>query len=168
MQILQGKGDLTYSRYYGLTAKVYKFSAMSSVLGRIRKDFTFTGLPSYTVFEALVHLYHHLCPKLATRSGSGLSLADEFLLVLMKLARATTKQDLAYGFNITCWKVSNICIWWGLDDRWIDVMAANLKSFICWPKDVIISNMPDCFKWQYLKQHASLIAQNYSFNALAH
>lgn len=88
------------------------------------------------MFEAL---FHHLSAvsKAPTGSGFGLSLADEFLLVWMKLARATTNQDLAYRFNIACCKVSNIF------HQWIVVMAANLKSFICWPeKDAIISNMP--------------------------
>ena len=126
-----------------------KLSVMSSVLGRIGKDdkqvHFYIGLPSYAVFEALCN---HLSPAVskATGNGSGLSLADKFLLVLMKLARATTNQDLTYRFNIACCKVSNIF------HQWIDVMAANLKSFICWPeKDAIISNMPDCFKLHYSK-----------------
>ena len=126
-----------------------KLSVMSSVLGRIGKDnrqvHFYTGLPSYDVFKVL---FHHLSPLVskATRSGSGLSLADKFLLVLMKLTRATTNQDLVYRFNILCCKISNIF------HQWIDVMAANLKPFICWPeKDAIMSNMSDCFKPQYSK-----------------
>ena len=108
-----------------------KLSKMSSVLGRIGKDnkqvHFYTGLPSYAVFEAL---FHHLSPAVSkvTGSGSRLSLADEFLLVLMKLAKATTNQDLTYRFNIACCKVSNIF------HQWVDVMAVNLKSFVCWPE----------------------------------
>ena len=100
---------------------------------------------TYDMFEVL---FHHLSPSVskAARSGSGLLLADEFLLVMMKLTRATTNQDLAYRFNIPRCKVSNIF------HQWINVMAANLKPFIFWPeKDAIISNMPDCFKLQYSK-----------------
>ena len=76
--------------------------------------------------------------------GSGLSLADEMFLVLMKLARATTNQDLAYRFNVHLTKVTKIF------HRWVDIMAMNLKPLICWPeKDTIISHMPKCFKPQY-------------------
>ena len=53
------------------------------------------------MFEAL---FHYLLPAVskATGSGSGLLLADEFILVLMKLAMATTNQDLAYTVPLNC------------------------------------------------------------------
>ena len=145
-----------------------KLSVMSSVLGRIGKDdkqiHFYTGLPSYAVFEAR---FHHLSPLVSkttgSTSGSGLSLTDEFLLVLIKLARATSNQDLAYRFNIPCCKISNIF------HQWIDIMAANLKALICWPeKDAIISYMPNCFKSHIIpKQCVSLTALKYSYNVKA-
>ena len=118
-------------------------------LGRIGKDnkqihFN-TGLPLYAIFEVL---FHHLSPLVAkttgSTSGSGLSLADEFFLVLIKLARVTSNQDLAFRFSIPCCKISNIF------HQWINVMVANLKTLIYWSeKDAIISYMPDSFKPHY-------------------
>ena len=49
------------------------------------------------MFEAL---FHHLSPAVS-RSGTGLALADEFLLVLMKLAREATNQDLPVVKSLT-------------------------------------------------------------------
>ena len=42
----------------------------------------------------------------------------------MKLARATTNQDLTYRFDIDCCRIFH---------HWIDVMATNLKGLIHWP-----------------------------------
>ena len=103
-----------------------KLKIMSSVLGRIGKDDNqihfYTGLPSYAVFEAL---FHHLSPLVSKTTGSTsnfrLSLADKFLLVLIKLAMATSNQYLVYRLNISCCKISNIF------HQWVDIMAANLK-----------------------------------------
>ena len=52
--------------------------------------------------------------------GSGLSVGDEFLLVMMKLSRSLTNQDLAYRFGTHLTKVTKIF------HRWIDIMAENL------------------------------------------
>lgn len=116
---------------------------ISSVIAWIGRDderiHFYTGLPSYLVFEALLTQLSPLVPKMSS-VGAGLS-SHELLLVLMKLARATTNQDLANRFNIDCLKVTRIF------HQWIDVMAANLKALIHWPdKDKIIANMPHCFK----------------------
>lgn len=74
--------------------------------------------------------------------GSGLSVGDEFLLVLMKLSRSVTNQDLAYRLGIHLTKVTKIF------HRWIDIMAENLKSLIRWSnKGMILSTLPKCFKW---------------------
>ena len=67
----------------------------------------YTGLPSYLVFEALLTQLSSLVSKMSS-VGAGLSLSDELLLVLMKLARATTNQDLPNRFNIDCLKVTRI------------------------------------------------------------
>jgi len=73
--------------------------------------------------------------------GSGISVGDEFLLVLTKLARSVTNQDLAYRFNIHLSKVTKVF------HRWIDVIAENLKAFIVWPsKEMLLSTLPECFK----------------------
>ena len=58
----------------------------------------YTGLPSYAVFDVLLR---ELAPQICAMGsvGSGLSVGDELLLVLMKLSRALTNQDLAYRFG---------------------------------------------------------------------
>lgn len=100
----------------------------------------FTGLPSYAVFNALLSKLGPLVASLGS-VGSGLSIGDEFLLVLSKLARFSTNQDLAYRFNTHVTKVTTIF------HRWIDIMAENLKTLIVWPsKEMIISTLPECFK----------------------
>ena len=97
---------------------------ISSVITWIGRDderiHFYTGLPSYLVFEALLTQLSPLVSKMSS-VGAGLS-SHELLLVLMKLARATTNQDLANRFNIDCLKVTRIF------HQWIDVMAANLKA----------------------------------------
>ena len=88
-----------------------KLYVMSSVIARIGRDdeeiHFYTGLPSYLVFKVCLTQLSPLVSKIL-RVGVGLSLADELLFVLMKLARATTNQDLAYRFNIDCSKVTII------------------------------------------------------------
>ena len=48
--------------------------------------------------------------------GSGLSMADELVLVLTKLSRAVTNEDLGYRFNVDKTKVTKNF------HRWIDVI----------------------------------------------
>ena len=71
-------------------------------------------IPSYSVFVALLNflvcvMFKHL--------SHGLSINDQFLLVLMKLRLAVPNQDLAYRFGINTSRVSQ------LFHEWIDVMA---------------------------------------------
>ena len=58
----------------------------------------YTGLPSYAVFNVLLS---KLAPQIHDMGsvGSGLTVGDELLLVLMKLSCALTNQDLAYRFD---------------------------------------------------------------------
>ena len=55
----------------------------------------YTGLPSYAVFNIILSKLSPVVAKLGS-VGSGISIGDEFLLVLTKLARSVTNQDLAY------------------------------------------------------------------------
>lgn len=69
--------------------------------------------------------------------GSGLSMADELVLVLTKLFRAVTNENLGYRFNVDKTKVTKIF------HRWIDVIFQNLKPLVCWSdKEMIVSNLP--------------------------
>ena len=105
----------------------------------------YTGLPSYNVFSVLLT---NLSPA-ATKSvnvGSGLSLSDELLLSLMKISRAYTNKDLGYRFHIHKSKVTKVF------HKWIDILFNNLQPLVAWPdKEMIISNMPACFKPRYSK-----------------
>ena len=125
---------------------------MSPVL-KLRNDdgrtHFYTGLPSYAVFDVLLR---ELAPQICAMGsvGSGLSVGDEFLLVLMKLSRALTNQDLAYRFGTHVTKVTKVF------HRWIDLMAVNLKPLIAWPdKGMILSTLPESFKPHY--KHATCI-----------
>ena len=123
--------------------------SLSSYAGKIanddKKTHYYTGLPSYNVFDILVS---KLTPVVAKTGnvGSGMSPADELLLVLMKLSQGTTNQDLAYRFGIDMSKVTKVF------HMWIDVLAANMKSLIKWPdREMIIATLPQCFKSRYNK-----------------
>ena len=65
----------------------------------------YTGLPSYAVFNVILSKLSPVVAKLGS-VGSGISMGDEFLLVLTKLARSVTNQDLAYRFDIHLSKVT--------------------------------------------------------------
>ena len=66
---------------------------------------------------------------------------DEFLLVFMRLRLGLLEQDLAQRFCVSVSTVSRVLI------TLYNVLAANLKHLIVWPsKEVIATNMPDCFK----------------------
>ena len=68
-------------------------------------------------------------------------LLDEFLLVFMRLRLGLLEQDLAQRFCVSVSTVSRVLI------TLYNVLAANLKHLIVWPsKEVIATNMPDCFK----------------------
>ena len=98
----------------------------------------YTGLPSYNTFAVPLSLLSPFASKLGN-VGTGLSMADELVLVLAKLSRAVTNEDLGYRFNVDKTKITKIF------HRWIDVMY--LKPLVCWPdKEMIVSNLPDCFK----------------------
>jgi hypothetical protein len=87
------------------------------------KEHTFTQDYHHMLFDVLLS---QLAPQICAMGsvGSGLSVGDEFLFVLMKLSRALTNQDLAYRFGTQVPKVFH---------RWIDLMAVNLKPLIAWP-----------------------------------
>ena len=68
-------------------------------------------------------------------------LLNEFLLVLMRLRLGLLEQDLPQNFCVSVGTISRVLI------TWYNVLAANLNQLIVWPgKEVIATNIPDCFK----------------------
>lgn len=67
----------------------------------------YTGLSSYTLFNSLSNLLASVCKKQNTNQG-GLSVEDQFLLVLMKLRTEFPNKELAYRFGISFGRVSHI------------------------------------------------------------
>ena len=61
------------------------------------QTYFYSGLPSYSAFTTLLALLSTVLPPYEHR---GISHSDQLLMVLMKLRRATTNQDLAYRFRI--------------------------------------------------------------------
>ena len=103
----------------------------------------YTGLPSYSVFIGLLNL---LVGVMSKHLSHGLSVSDQFLMVLMKFRLAVPNQDLAYRFGISTGRVSQ------LFHKWIDVMARELEQLIRWPhRETKRENLPDCFKATYPK-----------------
>ena len=93
-------------------------------------------------------LVTHLTPLAAKEKslGSGLKLADELLVTLLKISQALTNELIESIFDIHETKVSKIF------HRWINVMFQGLQPLVVWPdKEAIIAHMPSCFKPRYAK-----------------
>ena len=103
----------------------------------------YAGLPSYKVFELLVNKFTQISP---TYTRYGLSAADQLLMVLMKLRRATPHKHLGYQFGVHVSRVSKIF------HHWIDIMSRELKQLISWPDHGLVrETLPDCFKPEYTR-----------------
>lgn len=118
-----------------------KISPSKRLAGDDEQTNYFTGLPSYKVFELLVNKFTQISP---TYSRYGLSAADQILLVLMKLRRATPHKHLGYQFGIHVSRVSKIF------HHWIDIMSRELQQLVSWPDHGLVrETLPDCFKPKY-------------------
>ena len=129
-----------------LIQQLHQFSSIAAKIKNDDKQTRFyTGLPTYDVF---VLLLTHLSPLITKEKslGSGLTLANELLVTLIKISRASTNEQIGYMFEIHESKVTKIF------HRWIDSMFQGLQCLVVWPdKEMITSNMPSCFKPRYAK-----------------
>ncbi|XP_065068969.1 uncharacterized protein LOC135694198 [Rhopilema esculentum] len=75
-----------------------------------------------------------------------LCLEQEYLLVLMRLRLGLFVKDLAFRFQTSTTRVSQIWI------TWIKLLSKELRNLIIWPsKGQIIATLPDAFKRLYPK-----------------
>ena len=123
------------------TEAAYRFGA-HSLQNDDRKVLFYTGLPSCEVFDGLYHLLEPLVSK--NLKNSRCSLADELLIVLMKLRLGVPNDDLGFRFNISRAAVSYIF------HKWISIMSIELKCLVHWPDyEKLRQNMPSCFRKHY-------------------
>ena len=121
----------------------------TSVASKIKNDdkqtHFYTGLPSHNAFTFLLtHLFPIVSNEKST--GSGLTLANELLVCLIKISRGSTNQQIGYLFEIHETKVTKVF------HKWIDAMFQGLQPLIVWPdKEMIITHLPACFKPHYSK-----------------
>ena len=121
-----------------------KLSPAAKLKGDDEQTRFYTGLSSYALFSSLSDLLASVCKK--QNINQGLSVDDQFLLVLMKLRTGFPNKELAYRFEISPGRVSQIF------HEWIDMMARELNQLIVWPdRQMIRKTLPDCFKALYAR-----------------
>ena len=102
------------------------------------------GDDEQTRFYSLSDLIASVCKK--QNINQGVSVDDQFLLVLMKLRTGFPNKELAYRFEISPGRVSQIF------HEWVDVMVRELNQLIVWPdRQMIWKTLPDCFKALYTR-----------------
>ena len=100
-----------------------------------------TGIPNYLL---LMSVFSFLADSISQTHRNCLTMFQEFLLTMMRLRLNLTFQDLAYRFNISKSTASRIF------DKWIVVMARELKFLIKWPdREVLQKTMPHDFVQAY-------------------
>ena len=123
-----------------LNAKIIKTSFSKVLENDDEQTHFYTGLPSYSVFRTLLDLLS----KAIKPHYLGLSAADQFLMVMMKLRHAFTLKDLSYRFGVDITRVSRIF------NHWINIMHAELQPLVKWPeRDIVRKTLPACFKPTY-------------------
>lgn len=104
----------------------------------------YTGLSSIEVFRTILEYVESVLKKKKRLRGrpSHLKLADEFLLVLMRLRLGLQVQDLRYRFNLRDkGRVSKLI------RKWIKLLVVAFKPLLLWPsKRQVSRNMPEAFR----------------------
>ena len=101
----------------------------------------YTGLPSWSMFQYLVHFISKDIPQ---SKHSKLSLVDGLLLTLMRLRLNLKVNDLAYCFDVSNSKIGRVF------SNWIEDLFVNLKCLIKWPsQEMVCQNSPSIFKDLY-------------------
>ena len=101
----------------------------------------FTHIPN---FSLLMSLFSFLSESISHTNRNCLITFQELLLTMMRLWLHLPFQDLAYRFNILKSTASRMF------DRWIDVMASELKFLLIWPvREELQKTMPNDFVQVY-------------------
>lgn len=102
----------------------------------------FENLEALNAFMSFVipdHSVHPISSK--NKNTSKLSVADELLLVLVKLRHGFENTDLAFRFNIHTKLVAKIF------KEWINYLYSRLGALNIWPhRDIILNHAPDRFQ----------------------
>ena len=119
----------------------------------------YTGLQNYESFMALyTTLVEMGFPNDSTGPKPKLRLVDEFLLVMMRLRLGLLVKDLEFRFKISASSVSRIF------GKWIGVMSKLMKSLVFMPPlDVLLLNIPACFKFFFQTHELFWIVQKCLF-----
>lgn len=128
------KKELTHQK----ASKAFNFSFLEEKNQDYRTKF-FSGLPCFAVFLWLVSL----C-QATLRTSKILTPKDTLLLIMMKINLNLKHQDLAWRFQISTAKVSQII------NHGLPAVASAVKFLIRWPdKTEVVRSMPTKFQRLY-------------------
>ncbi|WAR11745.1 hypothetical protein MAR_025925 [Mya arenaria] len=101
----------------------------------------YTGLPDFTVLQAL---YHYVEPDITLTHKSALNKFQKLIIVLMKLRLNTSNLDLAIRFGVSDSTVSRVF------QSVIDVLSVALRPLIHWPdRESLKKTMPMSFRTHF-------------------
>ena len=110
----------------------------------------YTGLPNFKLLYTVFEFVDSQASLPASRSK--LTHFQEYMLVLMKLRRNLSGQDLAYRFNVHVSTVSRVF------SKWLSLMAVKLKPLILWPeREDLRRTTPMCFRESFGQSVAVII-----------
>ena len=106
----------------------------------------YTGLPD---FHLLTRTFEFVSPYVTRRTKT---LAQELVMVLIKLRLNVPNLDLAYRFEVSLSTVSRVF------KAWMEVLDVRLSPLISWPeREELWRTMPRCFQYSFGKATTIII-----------
>ena len=106
----------------------------------------YTGLPD---FHLLTRAFEFVSPYVTRRTKT---LAQELVMVLIKLRLNVPNLDLAYRFEVSLSTVSRVF------KAWMEVLDVRLSPLISWPeREELWRTMPRCFQYSFGKATTIII-----------